>query len=73
MVETKYRIEVDGKPVRLFIDGKTKERGWVHDPIYDTFGTAERAEMRANQHGLEEYKVLNEQRDVGAPIALPIF
>lgn len=71
MIVYKFRIEVNGNPVRLYTDSNTKQRCAEPDAKgYNTFGSPSDAEKKAALWGLTGYSVLSFQRDIGTPTKL---
>ncbi len=53
MIQKFFMIKVDGKPVRLSINSKTRQRVVVPDALgYDTFKSIEDANKKALLYGL---------------------
>lgn len=65
MIQKFFMIKVDGKPVRLSINSKTRQRVVVADALgYDTFKSAEDADKRALLYGLVGHTVTPVAREV---------
>lgn len=71
MIVQKFRIEVGGKPVRLYTNSNTKLRCVEPDEQnYNAFGSQTDAEKKAVLWGLTGYVILPFQRDIGTPTKL---
>jgi hypothetical protein len=65
MLKSYFLIKVDGKPVRLSINLKTRQRSVVPDALgYDTFKSVEAANTKALLYGLVDHAVVPVVREV---------
>ena len=65
MLRSYFLIKVDGKPVRLSINLKTRQRSVVPDALgYDTFKSVEAANTKALLYGLVNHSVVPVMREV---------
>lgn len=76
MIVQKYRIEINGKPMRLYVNSKTKLRCAEPDEqMYNTFGNQQDATKKAALYelallALGDYTISPFQRDIGTPTNL---
>lgn len=71
MIVQKYRIEIAGKPMRLYINSSTKLRCAEPDEkMYNTFSSQGDAEKKAALWCLVGYVAAPFQRDIGTPTNL---
>lgn len=65
MIQKVFMIKVDGKPVRLSINSKTRQRVVVPDALgYDTFKSINDANKKALLYGLADFAVISIARAV---------
>jgi len=58
MIEQRFRVLVNGVPMRFCINSRTKEKMAIPDAKYaNEFPTEDRAKKRADSHGLTKYEV----------------
>lgn len=76
MIVQKFRIEADGRPVRLYINSRTKLRcAEIEDVNYASFSSQDDAEKKATLYELAlldlgSVVIAPFQRDIGTPTRL---
>lgn len=66
MIEQRFRVLVNGVPMRFYVNSRTKEKMAIPNAKEaNEFPTEDRAKKRADSHGLTAYEVVPFMRDLG--------